>query len=49
MDTILSQIKEVVSKADTTAKDRMLDVLENLIVELRDPMDVLYNAYGAVC
>lgn len=49
MDTILSQIKEVVGKADKLAKDKMLDALENLLVELRDPMDVLYTTYGAVC
>jgi demethylsterigmatocystin 6-O-methyltransferase len=49
MDTIVSQIKEVVGKADATAKENMLDVLENLLVELREPMDVLYSTYGAVC
>ena len=49
MDSILSQIKEVVGKADKLAKDKMLDAVENLLVELRDPMDVLYTAYGAVC
>jgi demethylsterigmatocystin 6-O-methyltransferase len=49
MDTIVSQIKNVVGKADKLAKDKMLDSLENLLVELRDPMDVLYNTYGAVC
>ncbi|GAM33496.1 O-methyltransferase [Talaromyces pinophilus] len=47
MDTIVSQIKDVVGKADKLAKDKMLDSLENLLVELRDPMDVLYNTYGA--
>ncbi|RAO70370.1 uncharacterized protein BHQ10_006382 [Talaromyces amestolkiae] len=47
MDSVVLQIKEVVGKADATAKDRMLDILENLILELRDPMDVLYNTYGA--
>lgn len=49
MDTIVSQIKDIVGKADKLAKDKMLDSLENLLVELRDPMDVLYSTYGAVC
>ena len=49
MDTIVSQIKDIVGKADKSAKDKMLDSLENLLVELRDPMDVLYGTYGAVC
>lgn len=49
MDTIVSQIKEVVGKVDASARDKMLDVLENLLAELRDPMDVLYSTYGAVC
>lgn len=48
MDALVSQIKEVVDKADATAKDKILDILENVIVELRDPMDVLYSTYGAV-
>lgn len=49
MDTIVSQIKDIVSKADKLAKDKLLDALESLLVELRDPMDVLYGTYGAVC
>lgn len=48
METIVSQTKDVVGKADKTAKDKMLDALENLLLELRDPMDVLYSTYGAV-
>jgi hypothetical protein len=49
MDSIVSQIREVVGKADASARDKMLDVLENLLAEFRDPMDVLYSTYGAVC
>lgn len=45
----MSQIKDVVGKADKLDKDKMLDDLENLLVEFRDPMDVLYGTYGAVC
>ena len=49
MDTIASQIKELVGKADASAREKILDVLEGLVVELRNPMDVLYSTYGAVC
>ncbi|EED14774.1 O-methyltransferase, putative [Talaromyces stipitatus ATCC 10500] len=47
MDTIVAQIKEVVGNADVNVRAEMLDILEDLVVELRDPMDILYGAYGS--
>lgn len=49
MDSIVSDIRETFGKADVETRAKLLDNLEDLLIDLRSPMDILYIAYGSVC
>jgi hypothetical protein len=49
MDSLVSQIRELASKADADSRKEILGTLEGLLTELQDPVDILFGAYGSVC
>lgn len=48
MDSIVLQIRELVNKADADSRGKIVQTLESLLAELRDPVDILYDAYASV-
>ncbi|OKL55915.1 hypothetical protein UA08_08822 [Talaromyces atroroseus] len=48
MDSILLQIRELFGKADADSRDGIVSALGSLLAELRNPVDILYDAYASI-